>query len=286
MFAVTRYVGSRFPRLKPILLPAWKPVRHVSWKVRNALTRNRPIRIPVGDKNEISLYPEGQIAELMWGLEFERHERDFVAHFLKPGMRVVNIGANIGLYSIMSAALVGSGGVVHAFEPSEVTFERLTRNIRLNNATNVAANRIALADEKGNLVLRVDPNDPNADGHRFVERPGLNRSTVSQYDEIVQCDTLDDHLRVAYRGKIPPVDLIIIDVEGAEWSVLRGALKTLAISKSVTVLLECTKNRIEVKSLLADIGFCFFTWDLVNKTVIPCDFTRAALTGDIVVRRK
>lgn len=285
MFRVTRYVGSRFPRLKPYLLPIWKPARHASWKIRNIVTRDCPIHIAVGDKEEILLYPEGQIAELMWGLEFERKERDFVTYFLKPGMRVVNIGANIGLYTIMSAALVSPDGVVHAFEPSQATFERLNKNIELNSATNVFANKIALSDEKGSLLLKTDPKYPDADGHRFVEKQESDASPVSQYDEVVQCDTLDDHMRNVYHGDIPPVDFMIIDVEGAEWSVLKGALHCLAVSRDITLLLECTKNRQEVESLLTDLGFDFFEWDPLNKAFIPCDFMDAVVKGDVIVRR-
>jgi FkbM family methyltransferase len=191
MFGRVRALGRRLPVLKRLFLPMWDPFTHCCWVLRNILTNRRPIRVLAGNQ-ALLLHPEGQIAEVLWVADFEAAERNLVTRVVRPGMRVVNVGANIGLYTIITGKLAGPKGEVHAFEPSTTTYERLQRNTRLNDLANVVTNNIALSDTEGRLILRSDPKDRSLDGHRFVE--SLSQSgTVLSGDEVIPCGTLDSY---------------------------------------------------------------------------------------------
>lgn len=282
MFKIAKKIGAKFPYMKSRLLPTWWRFTHICWLARNAIAAMRPISVTIASSQSILLYPEGQIAELVWSAEFERTERDFIGSYLTEGMRVVNVGANIGLYTVMASSLVGASGEVHAFEPSGPTFNRLSRNIRLNNCKNVQAHRLALSNEKGQLYLRADPANVAADGHRFVEKID-SVGVVLPTDEVVESSTLDDYMLTASNGKgLVPIDMMIIDVEGAEFSVLKGGLQALATSPNLVLLLECTRNRREVEELLSTLGFNFFEWDADKKILQPCRFIDRVAIGDVI----
>lgn len=284
MFKLAHFIGSNFPALKRVLLPAWVRTRRFAWNFRRKIFPHTPISIPVKPGVAVKLMPTGQIAEMVWGLEFERAERDFVSHYIRPGMTVFNIGANVGLYTLMASRLTGITGRVYAFEPSSDTFNILLKNIDANKAVNVQATRMALADQKGRLVLKADRHNPTADGHRYVEK--LNgEKLLSDLDEVVEADTLDAFVESSGPYLTNRPDLLIIDVEGAELGVLQGAVKTLASSKNVAIMLECTKNQLEVKALLERQGFSFYMWNQQSKALDPCDFLQACLKGDVVAVR-
>jgi FkbM family methyltransferase len=281
MFGRFRALGRRMPALKRLFLPMWGPFTHCCWVLRNILTNRRPIRI-LTDNQVVLLHPEGQIAEVLWVADFEAAERNLVTRVVRPGMRVVNVGANIGLYAMITGKLVGPKGEVHAFEPSTSTYERLQRNTRLNHLTNVVTNNIALSDTKGRLILRSDPKDRSLDGHRFVE--SLNQSgAVLSGDEVIPCDTLDGYFARISSGKpLPALDVVILDVEGAEWMVLKGSLQILRASPAAFLVLECSQNRREVGDFLAREDFRFYTWDPAVPSLTPVDFVVGAASGMVV----
>src|SRR6266511_1867895 len=140
MMGSLRQLVRSNPRLHAKLLPWWQGLQHLRWQVRNLVTFGRPIACPAGN-SVIELYPKGQIAEVLWLSDFELTERNFVTAYLRPGMQVLNVGANVGLYSILASALVGEEGRVHAFEPSEATYGLLLQNIALNRCRNINAVR-------------------------------------------------------------------------------------------------------------------------------------------------
>lgn len=269
------------PRLKVCLIPSYLRMLHLLWIVRNLLTGRRPITFDTA-KHQINLYPAGMIAEALYSGNFEMNERNFVAAFLKPGMTVVDAGANIGLYTLMSSVLVGPTGRVHAFEPGQLTFKRLQRNLDLNQCKNVVANRIALSNTREQMFLRIDPAHPALDGHRFVQ-PVKDVGHPTSTDEIVECQTLDDYFSSA---EVRKVDFMKIDVEGAELSLLQGAEKMLGYSTDITILLECTHNREQVRNLLARYGFQCFHWDCVGQVLRPVIYDEVVATSNIVLRRQ
>jgi len=132
------------------------------------------------------------------------------------GMTAADIGAQSGFYTLLLSRRVGPQGKVFAFEPLPANYRLLEENLRLNNIENVLVRREAVADRSGELTFEFPP-----DKRSLVAGPVLpedNTGTLS-----VNCISLDDFVA---RQEIK-LDLIKMDVEGAEGSVLEGAVNTL-----------------------------------------------------------
>jgi len=144
----------------------------------------------------------------------------FVSH-LREGMTVMDVGANLGLYSLLISRAVGPSGKVYAFEPVPEIFARLKEHIALNNATNVIPVPIALSDEKGIMKMSVKGGESS-----------LFRRVSDEFVE-VQVERLDDFVE---REGIKRVDAVKIDAEGAELKVIRGADKTIRCNKPILMV--------------------------------------------------
>jgi hypothetical protein len=90
-------------------------------------------------------------------------EMQFIRRYLRPGDCFVDVGANIGVYSLLAASIVGPGGMVHAFEPMKRTFERLVENVAMNALRHVQCHRLALSDAAG-VVRLTEPGDDSLVG--------------------------------------------------------------------------------------------------------------------------
>ena len=135
---------------------------------------------------------------------------------LRPGDVCLDIGANIGWYTLLMSRLVGEGGAVHAFEPDPAAYARLADHVALNRATNVVVNHGALGREEGEVTFYATPESIYSSMYDLGFR-GSRRISVP-------CQTVDSY--VAHRG-IERLDFIKCDVEGAELEVLQGAESTL-----------------------------------------------------------
>ena len=101
------------------------------------------------------LFFESKMCKLIYFDDFEKAEQRFINKFLRPGDIFVDVGANIGLFTLIAAKLVGKRGHVYAFEPSSRIHQRLIDNIKLNNLTNVSCYQLALSDRDGEAILYV-----------------------------------------------------------------------------------------------------------------------------------
>ncbi|HEY2290911.1 MAG TPA: FkbM family methyltransferase [Thermoanaerobaculia bacterium] len=141
-------------------------------------------------------------------LEGERFmpEREVVRRLLRPGMRAVDVGANIGYYLLLIESVVGPGGSVACFEPEPENLRELERNVAANRLANVRVLAAAVGAEDGRVSMRV----------------GINAAVVGEEggDFTVPLLRLDSALD-------GPVDFVKIDVEGYEGHVLVGARRLL-----------------------------------------------------------
>ncbi len=175
------------------------------------------VKVRLNDVNSITAWARGSKGTC-WE---EHHDRHVFCSFLREGMTVMDVGANIGVYALLAARTVGPTGKVYAFEPVPEIFTQLQEHIALNNATNIIPVPIALADKKGTAKMSV------AGG-----MSSLFRHETSRFIE-VPLERLDDF--VAEQG-IERVDAIKIDVEGAELAVIKGADKTLRQHKPLLMV--------------------------------------------------
>ena len=142
--------------------------------------------------------------------EWERYESRLFSTALEEGMVAVDIGANIGLYTLEAAQKVGSKGNVIAFEPEPHNFDLLCRNIEANHFRNVTPVRKALSNQRGVARLAISPD--NLGAHHIETSPSAGDSVE------VETLSLDEY----FCGRSSRIDVIKIDAEGAEMSILGG----------------------------------------------------------------
>lgn len=152
---------------------------------------------------------------------YEPIETYLFESLLRPGMVVVDAGANVGQYALIAAGAVGHDGEVHAFEPVLRNFQRLTANVLLNGLTaTVRANMIALWDGAETLRLHLGSDMLGNHGAYTIGTPSERIDTVAAAGM-----RLDDY---AVENGLTRLDFVKLDVEGAEWFALTGARLVLA----------------------------------------------------------
>jgi FkbM family methyltransferase len=131
---------------------------------------------------------------------------------ISVGDTVVDIGANIGCFTILAARAVGPTGRVIAVEPASETFSQLRRNIELNQLTNVTLVQAAVSGEPGKVTLTASENSLFTS--LFDKIDGRENSGQS---EVVEAITLD---QILHRNKVDLVHFLKVDCEGAEHSIV------------------------------------------------------------------
>lgn len=165
---------------------------------------------------------------MYYGL-YEEAEANWVRTLVKPEDVVVDIGANIGYFTLMMAGLVGAGGQVHAFEPVPSSWQRLSDAVDTNRLRNVFVNKLAVGRDDGTLPLY-----PNADVDASL-RMASAFAGGSGKPITVGLTRLDSYLS---QRNIPRVDFVKIDIEGAEFDALLGMKELLARRQVRAILSE------------------------------------------------
>jgi FkbM family methyltransferase len=164
------------------------------------------------------------------GGEIDPNEFAFLAKVLKPGMHVLDVGANEGLYTLFFRKRVGAQGHVTAIEPSQRELEHLKRNLRRNNFSDVELHPIAVGDRRGSATLCVA--ETGHAGHNALGQPAAPWVSVSSKTDVA-LDTLD---ALASTSRWPKVHLIKMDVEGMEFAALRGAEELLSRDRPMLLI--------------------------------------------------
>lgn len=193
-------------------------------------------------------------------VEVERAERIFYLETLREGMRVFDVGANVGELTLLFSRFVGAEGVVHAFEPCGQTFGRLESVCRAASLRNVRLNRLALAEDENPVSLHVYDEDHmswNTRALRPLEDYGIDVKPLAV--EEVPATTLDLYCE---RNKVAEIDLLKIDVEGAEYQVLLGARRMLLERRVRRVTFEFGQTTFDmgnsperIETYLREVGY-------------------------------
>lgn len=197
--------------------------RAVGWQLRKRLLPGaRDIRVFGG--LTLRCYPDSPSASLVIYCDEspDYHEMQFMRRYLRPGDTVLDVGANIGVYSLLAASLLGPAGRVLAFEPGPEAHRRLTENLQINQLDNVKVHACALGDRVGVVDFLSQCDTTN----RIQTSVDAGKSVVS-----VPVARLDDMVEVdCTMGKM--------DIEGAEPIALRGAERLLKEANPPVWLLE------------------------------------------------
>jgi FkbM family methyltransferase len=253
--------GPRW-RLIPVTL-RWARSHLPADAVREVSTRHGfRMRVCLGDWLGRHVFVRG---------EYEPGTSLVVKALLQPGDTFVDVGANVGYFTLLGSRTVGPTGHVYAFEPVPATRSDLATNLRLNDATNVTVFEHALSNSPGQATFSVGPVD-----HRGTS--SLRSLTNSTEQITVATARLDDLLSV--QGK---VSLIKIDVEGAELLVLEGMTTCLGRDRP-DLIIEVTDpylkalghSATQLSTMLADLGYRMYLID--HKGLVPLGPTQA---GDL-----
>jgi len=227
------------------------PLRRAANAVIRALL---PERVRV-DEAAVWLNPEDPVISgaLTFGV-YERGEISFFRSRFRPGMTLVDVGANVGLYSALALSTPGFHGRVLALEPHAESRRYLARTVESNAPEPGAAQIVGLAasDRAGTLALYTNPE--NKGDNRLYPDPLL------QSEESVGADTLDNICR---RAGIASAQFVKIDVQGAEAQVVRGGAGLLGASAECILMTEfwpyglarCGGDGVGYLAMLRDLGF-------------------------------
>jgi FkbM family methyltransferase len=187
----------------------------------------------------------------------------WISATLRPGDCFVDIGANIGHYSLLASGLVGASGRVVAVEAAQWIHAILERHVALNRRSNIRTVQVAAAAARG--VLKLYPGDPGNIGKTTtVERPqaGRDRDPV-EVQALPLAEILTDE-------EIDKARIIKVDVEGAELQVLRGLAPLLgrmradleiAMEISPSLMPDADAAREEIFAVMKANGFSAFVFD-------------------------
>lgn len=181
--------------------------------------------------------------------EIEKFETRFWKDFIKPGMVVFDVGANIGYYSLMAGKRVQVHGMVYSFEPVQETFMHLNRNIQMNSFSNIRSFKLALSDTEGYSDIYT-ANRENTGTAGFS-----NHIHFSGQKETVETITGDLFID---KQKIEKLDMIKIDVEGTEMKVLKGLAHSIKKHKPL-ILAEINRILLERNDANPEEIFSFFS---------------------------
>jgi FkbM family methyltransferase len=194
----------------------------------------KPIITRLGGDLRVRIYPHDVIGKNIYidGV-FEPDCWNFVKKFLKLGMIVFDLGANLGQYTLLAARCVGQQGQVHSFEPSHRMFRELKFNVELNGLSQICVlNDVAVCDTCG--TAKLSRYEQGAEVYGSLGSHKRKEGTVVGYEE-VKTMRLDDYVQ---EMGIYRVDFMKIDIEGAELFALQGGEKLLLRSDAPTILLE------------------------------------------------
>lgn len=177
---------------------------------------------------------------------------------------IFDVGANIGMFSLISATIC-SLGTIHAFEPLPYAIAKIEKNRELNELANIVINASAVSDIIGMIKLSVIFNGTQASlNPSLVHEPDLSRVDASTV-------TLDGYVK---QHSIDHIDMLKIDVEGAEYLVLRGGLKTLQITKYVLIEYHSPALKAQCGAILQASGLRPVYQSTVSSTVGISLYTR------------
>jgi FkbM family methyltransferase len=186
--------------------------------------------------------------------DLDRKISGVIKRIVRPGDRVLDIGANIGVVTLHLAKLVGKTGMVHSFEPNPNIADLLLRSVERNRMDNVHVHRCALGAEEGVLTLSFPA--------RNAGQATINKARAGEAWESVQVQvrTLS---ALAQEFEIGKVRLVKMDVEGFEPEVLRGARGWLSDHPPDAMIFESNEERAPgesdpVFSLLAEQDYVFY----------------------------
>jgi FkbM family methyltransferase len=180
----------------------------------------------------------------------------FLARTLRPGDRMLDVGANIGLYAVIAA---GAGATVTAYEPGEDARSALERNrIASGLQERIAVSEVALSDYDGEAGFTT-----GGDVSNHLVRPHED-TAATRTVPVARLDSLTD---IASPGAAGQMSFLKVDAEGHDVAVLRGAASYLQAVRPV-VIVESWARGVKLRELLAEFGYRLYRYDAASGTFV------------------
>jgi len=186
------------------------------------------------DKNDVDI--SKQIRDNGWYTD-EKLETDVFRSHLKKGMTFLDLGANIGFYTLFGRSIIGLSGKIFAFEPHPSNTKLIKSSIKHNSFENITVVEAAVSNFEGNTTLNVYPDDNSE--HSLVN---LDGHFAPETIKTIQVDviTIDSFLETKV-GSLN-VDFIKMDIEGSEFNALKGMKNVLNENKHLILMSEFWPN--------------------------------------------
>ena len=200
--------------------------------------------------------------------EVERAERIFYLEYLREGMTAFDVGANVGELTLLFSRFV-AGGSVHAFEASSAAFKRLELVCDAAERRNVVLNHLALSDKNGFIRLHVYDDalsSFNSEAARPLKNYGLDIEPIGI--EETTATTVDDYCE---SKKIELIDLLKIDVEGAEFQVMQGARRMLKSKRIACLTFEFGQTTFDMGNSPKEIEVFLKEMDYKIRNIVKGD---------------
>jgi len=166
--------------------------------------------------------------DLLKGQGYEKGTTRVFTELVKEGMNVVDIGANVGYYTLLAARRVGPSGKVYAFEPEPQNFKLLIENIQLNGYENVVAVQKAVSNRAGTASLFLGLRGSGS--HSLLSSRDYGKETIA-----IETVTLDEFFE---KEGSPAIQVIKMDIEGWEMEALDGMRKLIRLNSPLKMIVE------------------------------------------------
>ena len=201
--------------------------------------------------------------------EWAEEELWLLSGAVTPGAVVLDVGANVGTHTVAFSRFVGPSGRVLAFDGQRRAFQLLSANVLLNRCGNVDCHGVLVGDSPSIVMVEEpapgSPNNMGSTTFRNLRLPDGGETSLSPVS-MISIDSL----------RLRRCDLIKIDVEGMEYDVLRGAVRTIQKCKPVIYFEQAGQDRLpEAVRLLSGLGYSL-RWHIAHP------FNGANFRGDLV----
>jgi FkbM family methyltransferase len=242
--------------------------RELRWASVASKRRTFVVRLQPG--LNMRLYGDSELCRLIYCCNFEATERAFLNHFLRPGDTFIDVGANIGLFTLIAATRVGRAGSVVAFEPTTTTHARLMDNVELNEFSNVNCMNLALSDHSGYVDL-IQSTD-GFDAWNSLAEPIAGKTFHKEPVEVIEWDRYAEE-----HDLIGRTTMMKIDVEGWESRVLAGGKEVFNRTDAPLLQVEFADETAkaagsscrDLYQCLENFGYRMFVYNLAKRNLLP-----------------
>ena len=246
-------------------------------KISNLTISNPIISKTTLDEHTIFLNPDDKVCiETYADVDsYDPGSTAILKKLLKKDMNVINIGANIGYFTLLAAREVGPQGKVFAFEPFPQTVELLQKNVDVNGYSNVDVVPMAVSDKTGTAKLSVGGSSlHNVISSRIITEMSLITVPQTSVDDFMSQKELS-------------INFVIIDAEGSEPFILNGMAKTLEKNPDMVIMIEYNPFTLELTgstlenfmNTITNYGFLIYLINEVTLKITP--ITTEKLKQDI-----